>query len=81
MLTTLISRKARLWVAGAAAAGVLAGGAAAGTLVLTGTAAHAKKGADDPAGDNRGKDPQPHAKKGADDPAGDDRGKDPQPHA
>lgn len=35
----------------------------------------AKHGADDPAGDDRGKHGAGHAKNGADDPVGDDRGK------
>ncbi|MCI4428627.1 MAG: hypothetical protein JHC40_05620, partial [Burkholderiales bacterium] len=41
----------------------------------------AKHGADDPAGDDRGKHGAGHAKNGADDPPGDNRGKDGAGHA
>ena len=41
----------------------------------------AKHGADDPAGDDRGRHGKGHAKNGADDPAGDDRGRHGKGHA
>ena len=71
------TRDARFWLLLMSAMLVLAlaGVATASKLAgHSGAPAIAKKGMDDPAGDNRGGEGAGNARKGADDPAGDNRG-------
>jgi hypothetical protein len=83
MRSTKLGRNGKLMISGLALASTLAGGVVvSGAAYAVGPLAmHAKHGADDPAGDDRGVHPAGHAKHGADDPAGDDRGVHPVGHA
>jgi hypothetical protein len=82
-MSSTLTRVSSSWIAAAALAGALTGVAAFGGGVAVASpfgVHHAKNGADDPAGDDRGVHPKGHAKNGADDPAGDDRGVHPKNH-